>query len=87
MQKFRIESLFCVGDEVKENGTGREGRILSVNPKLVALDKFNYIAEVSYSVKPEKGYNQFRAKESDLREIVYDFEGNPQLLPEGMTSR
>lgn len=81
MHEVKIKAKFEVGTEVKEKNTGREGIIQAVYTKLIKVDALTFLVDVSYSVKPEKNYNQFRAKEENLNEIVYDVEGNSLALP------
>jgi len=87
MQKeIKIEPLFKEGTEVIEDGTKRVGVISKVRTKINKLSLTNFEIEVSYSVFRESGYNSFRSLEENLREIVYDYEGEPQVLPKGTSS-
>ena len=87
MQKeINIKPLFKEGTEVIEDGTKRIGVVSKVRTKVNKINLTTFGVEVSYSVFRENGYNSFRSLEENLREIVYDFNGDLQVLPKGVTS-
>ncbi len=72
MQHLEVSFKFNIGDMVVDNSTGREGTVSKRYSKLTKVNEEKYAVVVSYTVKPDKKYNQFRVEESFLEEIEYD---------------
>lgn len=86
--RVELKPIFQRGDEVIEREGGKRiGVIGKVWTKPIKITDTVFDFEISYSVYRDKGYNQFRAKENNLRAVAYDEEGNLHVMPKGVTTR